>query len=90
MAMTPLERKAALRSVATLKQMTLGQTARHLAVSYNHLMLVIAGERVPGAALKQRIAAFLEMPIGRLFEGTPGADPPPPLPPPPAPAPPRM
>ncbi len=68
MAMTPLQRKAALRSTATLKQMTLGETARFLSVSYNHLMLVIAGERIPSAALKDRIAAFLGIPVTELFE----------------------
>jgi transcriptional regulator with XRE-family HTH domain len=70
MAMTPLQRKAALRFTVTLKQMTLGETARFLRVSYNHLMLVIAGERIPSAALKERLAAFLDVPVTELFETT--------------------
>jgi transcriptional regulator with XRE-family HTH domain len=71
MAMTPLQRKAVLRSTVTLKQMTLGETARLLRVSYNHLMLVIAGERIPSAALKERLAAFLDVPVTELFEAAP-------------------
>jgi transcriptional regulator with XRE-family HTH domain len=71
MAMTPLQRKAALRSTATLKEMTIGETARFLSVSYNHLTLVLAGERIPSAALKERLAAFLDIPVTELFETPP-------------------
>lgn len=75
MAMTPLQRKAALKSAATLKQMTLGEVASRLSVSYNHLMLVLAGDRVPSAALKERIAGYLGVPAADLFEGPPPVEP---------------
>jgi hypothetical protein len=41
--MTPLERKAAFRAVATLQEVTMNNAARRLGVSYNHLMFVLAG-----------------------------------------------
>jgi len=68
MAMTPLQRKAALKSTVTLKQMTLGEAARFLGVSYNHLMLVLAGERSPSLALKERLADLLDVPATELFD----------------------
>jgi transcriptional regulator with XRE-family HTH domain len=68
MAMTPLQRKAALKSAVTLKQMTLGEAARFLGISYNHLMLVMAGERIASAGLKDRLASLLDVPATELFE----------------------
>jgi len=68
MAMTPLQRKAALKSAVTLKQMTLGEAARYLGVSYNHLMLVLAGERAPSVGLKERLADLLDVPAAELFD----------------------
>jgi hypothetical protein len=68
MAMTPLERKARFKAAATLKEVTLSNAARDLGVSYNHLMLVLADRRVGSAALKGRIAAFLDVPTRDIFD----------------------
>lgn len=81
--MTPLERKAAFRAAATLHELTMSNAARQLGVSYNHLMLVLAGPeghkegREGSAALRERIAAFLGRPVDEVFPlhpaGQPGA-----------------
>ena len=60
--MTPLERRAAMRSAATLRQITMNQAARELGVSYNHLTLVLLGNRQGSVRLEEAIAAF----FGRL------------------------
>jgi transcriptional regulator with XRE-family HTH domain len=73
MVMTPLERKAAFRAAATLHEITLNNAARRLGVSYNHLILVLAGpEGQPGgrqgsAALQERIAQFIGRPVREVF-----------------------
>ena len=59
MPMTPLQRKAAFRSAATLKEVSMATAARRLGVSYNHLMLVLAGTREGSLELKRRIADFI-------------------------------
>jgi hypothetical protein len=59
MPMTPLQRKAAFRSAATLQQVSMATAARRLGVSYNHLMLVLAGTREGSLELKQRVATFI-------------------------------
>lgn len=68
MAMSPLERKAAFRAAATLQEVTMSNAARRLGVSYNHLMLVLNGDRKGSAALKSRIADFLGCAILEVFE----------------------
>jgi len=78
MVMTPLERKAAFRAVATLREITMNSAARSLGVSYNHLMLVLAGPeghpegRLGSAALNSRIAKFLGRPVDEVFPASPG------------------
>jgi hypothetical protein len=73
MAMTPLERKAAFRAAATMHETTMNNAARKLGVSYNHLMLVLAGPeghpdgRAGSAALKTRIARFLGCSVDEVF-----------------------
>jgi len=75
--MTPLERKAAFRAVATLQRLTMSNAARRLGVSYNHLMLVLAGPeghkegREGSAALRERIAQFLGHPVDEVFSPRP-------------------
>jgi len=59
MAMTPLERKAAFRAAVTLRQITMAEAAAQLGVSYNHLTLVINGERVGSARLEEGISRVL-------------------------------
>jgi DNA-binding XRE family transcriptional regulator len=68
MAMTPLERKARFRAAATMQEVTMSNAARQLGVSYNHLMLVLNGDRRGSAGLKSRIAAFLGCSIPEVFE----------------------
>jgi hypothetical protein len=68
MAMTPLERKAAFRAAATMAEVTMANAARQLGVSYNHLMLVLNGDRRGSSALKSRIAAFLGCPTIEVFD----------------------
>jgi hypothetical protein len=73
MTMTPLERKAAFRAAATLQEVTMNAAARRLGVSYNHLMLVLAGPeghkegREGSADLQARIAAFLGCSVDEVF-----------------------
>jgi transcriptional regulator with XRE-family HTH domain len=67
MPMTPLQRKAAFRSAATLAQVSMATAARRLGVSYNHLMLVLAGTREGSLELKHRIATFIGRPPADVF-----------------------
>jgi transcriptional regulator with XRE-family HTH domain len=57
--MTPLERRAAMKAAVTLRQITMNQAARELGVSYNHLTLVLLGNRQGSVRLEQAIAKFL-------------------------------
>jgi transcriptional regulator with XRE-family HTH domain len=68
MAMSPKERKAAFRAAATMHEVTMANAARRLGVSYNHLMLVLNGDRKGSSALKSRIADFLGCPALEVFE----------------------
>jgi transcriptional regulator with XRE-family HTH domain len=65
--MTPLERRAAVKAAATLRQITLSEVARKLGVSYNHLTLVLQGTRKGSARLEQAIALFLGRPRDDVF-----------------------
>jgi transcriptional regulator with XRE-family HTH domain len=65
--MTPLQRKAALRSAATLEEISMATAARRLGVSYNHLMLVLAGTREGSLVLKHRIATFVGRAPAEMF-----------------------
>jgi transcriptional regulator with XRE-family HTH domain len=67
MPMTHLQRKAAFRSAATLAQVSMATAARRLGVSYNHLMLVLAGTREGSLELKHRIATFIGRPPADVF-----------------------
>jgi hypothetical protein len=73
MVMTPLQRKAAFRAAATLHDVTMNNAARRLRVSYNHLILVLAGPeghangRQASAALQERIAQFIGRPVHEVF-----------------------
>jgi hypothetical protein len=68
MAMTPLERKAAFKSAVTLRQVTMAQAAASMGVSYNHLLLVLGGERVGSERLERAIADFVGRSVGEMFE----------------------
>jgi hypothetical protein len=57
--MAPLERKAAFKAAVTMNLVTAAQAARNLNVSYNHLMLVLNGDRVGSERLCHAVAAFL-------------------------------
>jgi hypothetical protein len=57
--MQPLERKAAFKAAATMARVSAATAARQLGVSYNHLMLVLNGERTGSERLCGAIAAFL-------------------------------
>lgn len=73
MVMTPLRRKAAFRAAATLQEVTMNNAARWLGVSYNHLMLVLAGPeghadgRRGSRTLQERIALFAGCSVDELF-----------------------
>jgi transcriptional regulator with XRE-family HTH domain len=67
MAMTALERKALFKSVVTLRELTMAEAAARLGVSYNHLMLVLRGDRVGSERLEQQIAEFVNCPVRDLF-----------------------
>ena len=70
MAMTPLERKAAFRAAVTLRQITMAEAAAELGVSYNHLTLVISGERVGSVQLEEGIAGFVGRTVPEVFGRT--------------------
>ena len=70
MAMTPLERKAAFRAAVTLRQITMAEAAAEMGVSYNHLTLVINGERVGSARLEEAISRALNRSIVEVFGRT--------------------
>jgi hypothetical protein len=65
--MEPLERKAAFKAAVTLARMSAANAARQLGVSYNHLMLVLSGERTGSDRLRRAIAAFLGRTDVELF-----------------------
>jgi hypothetical protein len=44
--------------------------AAELGVSYNHLTLVINGERIGSARLEEAIAAMIGRPVGEVFGRT--------------------
>lgn len=67
MAMTPLQRKAAFRAAVTLRQITMAEAAAQLGISYNHLTLVINGERVGSARLEGGIAVMIGRPVSDVF-----------------------
>jgi len=67
--MTPLERRAAFKAAVTLAQTTSGEVARKMGVSYNHMTLVLKGERHGSAQLEQAIATFLRRPRKEVFPG---------------------
>jgi hypothetical protein len=71
MAMNAIERKAAFRYAATVRELTMCNAARRLGVSYNHLMLVLAGPEEGGrqgsAALMARIAEFIGCSVVEAF-----------------------
>lgn len=68
MAMTPLERKAAFKAAVTLRQVTMAQAAASMGVSYNHLLLVLGGERVGSERLERAIADFVGRAPADMFE----------------------
>ncbi len=70
MAMTPLERKAAFRAAVTLRQITMAEAAAELGISYNHLTLVINGERVGSVGLEEGIARMIGRSVGDVFGRT--------------------
>lgn len=70
MAMTPLERKAAFRAAVTLRQSTMAEAAADLGISYNHLTLVINGERVGSARVEDAIAHMIGQPVVEVFGRT--------------------
>jgi len=63
----PLERLAALKAAAVLQETTIGAVADSLGVSYNHLYLVIRGDRIGSVPLEEGIAAFINQPVSRVF-----------------------
>ena len=65
--MTPLERRATFKAAATIAQTTSGEVARKMGVSYNHLILVLKGERQGSARLEQAIATFLGLSRKEVF-----------------------
>lgn len=67
MAMTGLERKALFKAAVTLRELTMAEAATQLGVSYNHLILVLRGDRVGSARLERQIAQFIGRPVRELF-----------------------
>ena len=67
MAMTALERKALFRAAVTLDRLTMAEAAAKFGVSYNHLTLVIRGDRIGSERLEQAIAEFVGKPVREVF-----------------------
>jgi transcriptional regulator with XRE-family HTH domain len=65
--LTPLERRALFRAAVTLHEITMAKAAEKLGVSYNHLMLVLHGDRVGSRELERKIAAFVNRPHETVF-----------------------
>jgi transcriptional regulator with XRE-family HTH domain len=72
--MSYLERKAALKAAVTLKDITSATAARRLGVSYNHLMLVLKGDRRGSYRLRIAIASMLGKPEEEIFGRPPAAN----------------
>jgi len=64
---TPLQRKALFKAAVTLHEVTVAQAAEQLGVSYNHLLLVLRGERVGSLRLQNGLAEFIGRPREFLF-----------------------
>lgn len=73
-AMWYLERKAALKAAVTLKDITSATAARRMGVSYNHLMLVLKGDRHGSDRLRAAIAGMLGKPEQEIFGTRPAAN----------------
>lgn len=69
--MSPVKRRAAFKHSVTLMQITACNAARKLRVSYNHLMLVLNGDRFGSARLRAAIAEFLGVPESQVFGNKP-------------------
>lgn len=69
MSLTPLERKALFKAAVTLRRVTMAQAAEQLGVSYNHLTLVLRGDRVGSARLEAGVATFIGRPVEEVFGG---------------------
>ncbi len=67
MAMTPVERKAAFKATVTLREMTMAEAASQLGVSYNHLTLVLRGDRIGSKRLEDAIAKFIGRGAAQVF-----------------------
>jgi transcriptional regulator with XRE-family HTH domain len=67
MAMNGLERKALFKAAVTLRELTMAEAAAKLGVSYNHLTLVLRGDRVGSAQLERRITQFVGKSGRELF-----------------------
>lgn len=71
MATTALERKALFKAAVTLRELTMAEAAAMLGVSYNHLTLVLRGERKGSARLIRDIAEFVGKDPRTLFDEGP-------------------
>lgn len=67
MAMTGLERKALFKAAVTLNQLTMAEAAAKFGVSYNHLTLVLRGDRIGSERLEQEISEFVGRPVREMF-----------------------
>jgi lambda repressor-like predicted transcriptional regulator len=65
--LTPLQRQAAFKAAVTLHEVTMAQAAARLGVSYNHLTLVLKGERRGSDRLERAIAVFVGQPRKEVF-----------------------
>jgi transcriptional regulator with XRE-family HTH domain len=69
--MSPLKRRAAFKHSVALARITACDAARKLRVSYNHLMLVLNGDRFGSARVRAAIAEFLGAPESQVFGNKP-------------------
>jgi len=66
-ALTPIQRKAEFMAAVTLRRSTKTAAAEELDVSWTHLVGVLDGTRPSSTELRDRIAAYVEMPVAQLF-----------------------
>jgi hypothetical protein len=68
MPFAPLERKAAFMAAVTLKETTKTAAAEELGVSWTHLDAVLLGERDGSAELREKVAAYVDVPVDEFWK----------------------
>lgn len=68
MPFAPLERKAAFMATVTMKETTKTAAAEELGVSWTHLDAVLLGERDGSLELREKVAAYVGVPLDEFWK----------------------